>query len=621
MGTLVALAGWPAADPPEGAWCARLGDDVPVALATSDGMGPRVSAATSADGRLHLALAGVLANRRELEGTVDRSGAAPSQRSDAALALRLYEGRGEQSVTALRGGFAIALWDGRRGRMVLVRDPLGVQPLYFAAARAHCAAATRLTALLRVAGLAGTPDVAMVDVMLALGAVPAPATAYPGIRQVCPGELLVWEPGRLRAQRHWQLRFPEARDARRTVANEAMRRVREQLDDAVRVRTAGVVSGILLSGGLGAASVLAVATALDRRPALAATVMADDEDGPRAVALARRAGVEHAAVGADVDWLAAADASLSAHGEPVGDMDEALLAPAVSVLAGRSRTILVGAAAEDVLGGGPAERAWAAGERYRALPGLAREGLDILVGTGWPRGLASVLRWARSAPIDVFAGLDVSLGADARLLLYGPDLRRMAEAVPTRNLVGTIAGQAVSQGASDARDLLYAIRLAVGVPRVTARLATAVGGGVDLVFPLADPRLAQMSAAVPARVRASVRRRAVLLQQAVAAELSGELQRQPHRALVPGGTAWRSGSLAALLEETLSADRVARLGLFDAAGIARVRAAHAAGDAALAPVLWRLALVSRWLERPECALGAGYSNAPAATSDVIVSSS
>src|SRR5262249_40487068 len=149
-----------------------------------------------------------------------------------------------------------------RGRLVLARDQLGVQSLFYAAARGHCVAATRLAPLLAIPGLAGAPDVALVDVVLALGAVPPPATVDPGIRQVRPGELLVWEPGRLRAQRYWQLRFPDARDARRTVAREAVRRVREQLDDAVRIRTAGVVSGLLLSGGLGAGSVLAIAAAL-----------------------------------------------------------------------------------------------------------------------------------------------------------------------------------------------------------------------------------------------------------------------------------------------------------------------------------------------------------------------
>jgi len=620
MGGLIALAGWPAVEPPEGAWCTRLGADLPVALAVESGPGPAVVTATSSDGRLHVVVAGSLANRRELEETVDRRGAATGTRNHAAVVLRLYEGRGEQSVSALRGGFALALWDGRRGRLVLARDQLGVQTLYYAAGRGHCVAATRLGPLLRIPGLAGSPDVALIDVVLALAVVPAPATVYPGVRQVCPGELLVWEPGRLRTQRYWQLRFPEARDVRRTVARESVRRVREQLDDAVRIRTSGVVPGMLLSGGLGAASVLALATALDRRPAAAMTVVGEDAAEPaQAAALARRAGVEHERVAPDVDWAAAADRALAVHGAPIGGMDEPLLAGAIEALGARGRLVLLGCGAEEALGGGPAERTWAACERYRALPGLARECVDILAGTGWPAWLARTVHAARSAPVDVFAGVDVSLDAEARRALYGAELRHMVDAGPTLGIVGALAGEAVSQGASDARDVLYALRLAIGIPRHAGRLAAAIDG--ELAFPLVDPRVVQTSASVPARVRASIRQRAGLLQHAVAPELPRDVQRQAHRSLVPGKEAWHGGSLRALVDDVLDAARVRRLGIFDADGIARLRARHAAGAPGLAPLLWRLVLVSCWLDEPARVLAGGYSSTPSATSAVIASSS
>jgi asparagine synthase (glutamine-hydrolysing) len=620
VSAFVALAGWPAAEPPEGAWSTRLGDDLPIALVSEPGQGPSIVTTTSGDGRLHVAVVGGFANRRELEETVGRSGAAGTVRNDAALVLRLYEGRGEQSISALRGGFAIALWDARRGRLVLARDQLGIQTVYYAAARGHCVAATRLGSLLRVPGLAGAPDLAMVDVVLALGTVPAPATAYPGVRQVCPGELLVWEPGRLRTQRYWQLRFPDAREARRTVAREAVRRVREQLDEAMRIRTTGSQTGLLLSGGLGSGGVLAIAAALDRRPALAVTLAGDGDDAAQAAALARRLQVEHEAMRPGVDWADAADRALAVHGAPVGAMDEPLLAAGVEALDGRAGSVLLGSGAEDVLGGGPAERAWAAGERYRALPSLARECLDILAGTGWPRQLARTVHTARAAPVDVFGSADVVLGAEERRALYGPEIRHLAEAGATERAIGALVGDAVSQGASDARDVLYAVRLAIGVPRTAGRLAASIPSPA-LVFPLADSRVAQMSAAVAAAVRAGVRRRAALLQQAAASELPRDVLRRAHRPLVPPPDAWGRGTLGALLDEVLAPAEVARLGIFDPTGVARLRAAHAAGREALGAVLWQLVQVTRWLDRPARATAARYSSAPLATSAVIASSS
>jgi asparagine synthase (glutamine-hydrolysing) len=192
---------------------------------------------------------------------------------------------------------------------------------------------------------------------------------------------------------------------------------------------------------------------------------------------------------------------------------------------------------------------------------------------------------------------------------------------PTERIVGALAGDAVSQGASDARDVLYAMRLALGVSRTAARIAAALDlAGTELSFPLVDPRVAQMSAAVPARLRAAGRRRAALLQQAMAAELPRDIQRRAHRATEPPAAAWRHGNLAALMEETLAPSSVAAVGIFDPDAVARLRAAHARGRTELGATLWRLVLVSRWLDRPVRA-AAAYSSAPASTSAVIASSS
>ena len=252
---------------------------------------------------------------------------------------------------------------------------------------------------------------------------------------------------------------------------------------------------------------------------------------------------------------------------------------------------------------------------------MARESLDILAGTGWPPRLARTVQAARMAPVDVFAGVDVALARDERHALYGVEMGHVVAGGPTERIVNALAGDAVSQGASDARDVLYAMRLAVGVSRTAARIAAALElTGAEPSFPLVDPRVAQMSAAVPARLRAAGRRRAALLQQAVAPELSRDIQRRPYRSLEPPAAAWRLGSLAALLEETLAPSSVAAVGIFDPDAVARLRAAHARGRTELGATLWRLVLVSRWLDRPVRA-AADYSSAPASTSAVIASSS
>ena len=619
MGALLALVGWPEAEAPPEAWTGSTAGGVPIVLGDVRGPGPAVARATSADGLISAVFAGALSNRRELEDVLGLAAAAHAPRDDAAIMLRLYEGRGDNAVGALRGGFALALWDGRRQRLLLARDQLGLRPLYYLAERSRCAAASALAPLAVLPGVAGGPDLSMVDLVFAFGAVPAPATLYPGIRQLRPGELLVWESGRHRAHRYWQLRFPEARSARQVVSRDAARRAREQLDEAVRQRTAGVVTGLLLSGGLGAGTLLALASGLGREPACAITMAGNDEaDARRARALAQRAHLAHDVLHPDVDWERAVDVMLATQGGPDGAVESVLLGPAVGALASQARVLMAGAGVEEVLGGGPAERAWLACERYRALPGLVREALDIVGASGRPRRLAWTTQAAGSAPLDVYADVVSLAGAARRYALYGPELRAATARAPAARALVPIVSEAVSAGATDAGDTLYYVRLVLGVPRIGAMFDAATPMGVDVRLPFVDPRVAQIAAAIPPRVRASLRRRTPLLLGAIGDALVREVRRAVHIPLAPTPPPGRRGALAAFAGEVLASERVARLGLFDPAAVARLRAEHDAGldDGG---VLWRLMLVSRWLEQPDLAVG--YSSAPAATSAVMRSSS
>src|SRR5207247_1523088 len=220
------------------------------------------------------------------------------------------EERGVQCVKALRGAFAVALWDERLQRLLLARDQLGLVPLCSAADGRRLAAASSLPALAALPALVSAWDPAALETFVTFGLVRPPSTVYAAIRQLGPGEMGLWEDGRLRTQRYWQLTFPE----RLLKRADLPRLIREQMLDALRLRQAGRVSGLLLSGGLDAAALLALAAADRRLPARAYTAAFADGDQELGAAAehAARAGVDHVAVGATPDWPAALDALLAA---------------------------------------------------------------------------------------------------------------------------------------------------------------------------------------------------------------------------------------------------------------------------------------------------------------------
>jgi asparagine synthase (glutamine-hydrolysing) len=617
MSGLLALAGWPGGTLSPRAWSCVAAQGFSVVLDAVEGPGPDVGRAVSSDGALAAFLVGSLGNRRELEDTLGTAAAGGMQRGDAAVLLRLYEGRGENALTALRGSFACALWDGRRQRLFLARDQLGLCTLFFVAERSRCVASSALGPLLALPDVGGSPDPGAIDVLLAFGTVPAPATMYTGIRQLAPGECLIWEHGRYRTQRYWQLRFPEGRNTRHVRSREAARRAREQLDDVVRQRTAGVVGGFLLSGGLGAAALLGLALAQKRPPASVASVaLFDDAEVRRARGIAARGRVPHQSLRVAIDWAAAVDRAIAAAGGPLVDLEAVALAPAVAALAERDLAVVAGAGIEDIVGGGPAERAWHRCARYQTLPALVREAVDIVTASGHPSRLAWTARAARSAPIDVFEDVAQSIAGDARLALYGPELRAAVTRVPARRALVPLVGEAVAGGASDAGDTLYYLALALGAPRAGATFAALAPPAVEVRLPFLDPRVAQMAAAVPAQARAEARRRARLARVGLGDLLPAEIRRAPHATLAPPASAWRTTSLRAFAEEAFAPERTRRLG-FDPDAVRRRWMESDGPDAGI--VLWRLALVLRWLESPR--LAAAYSSAPAATSAVTASSS
>jgi len=376
MRGLAAFSGWSDVAGNALAWSRTDAAGRPLVLAHA---GPPLAVATNETETVHAVLAGDVYNARQLRTGLAGRHALAGQ-DDAEVVVHLYEERGVQCVKALRGAFALALWDERLQRLLLARDQLGLMPLYYAA-DGRLAAASSLPALAALPALAGTWDPAALEAFVTFGVVPPPSTVHAGIRQLGPGEMALWEDGRLRTQRYWQLSFPE----RRLTRGDLPRLIREQLLDAFRLRQAGMVSGILLSGGLDAAALLALAAADHRLPARAYTaVFADgDEELVAAARHAARAGVEHVGVSAAPDWPAALDGLLAAHGAPVSGPEGVALQLAARRAMGEVDVLLAGVGGEEVFGGSAPARALERVRRYRALPALAREGVQL---------------WARLAP-------------------------------------------------------------------------------------------------------------------------------------------------------------------------------------------------------------------------------
>jgi asparagine synthase (glutamine-hydrolysing) len=186
--------------------------------------------------------------------------------SDTETLLRGWDQHGDRLLASLRGMFAFALYDGRRRRLWLVRDRLGVKPLYAGRAGPDTwVFASELRALLASGLVARRLRPAAVEAYLAFGATPAPWTLLEGVESLLPAEswcfdlavpaASVPEP---RRGRYWRPPFAPT-TGRRTNRAEAVERLRPVLREAAALRMlADVPVGVFLSGGIDSSGLVAL---------------------------------------------------------------------------------------------------------------------------------------------------------------------------------------------------------------------------------------------------------------------------------------------------------------------------------------------------------------------------
>lgn len=175
--------------------------------------------------------------------------------ADTEVIVHAWEEWGEACPEHLHGMFAFALWDSQRQTLLLARDRIGIKPLYYWLKGGRLVFGSEIKAILEHPAVPREVDLQSLYDYLGWEFVPGPATMFRGISKLMPGHLLIWEQGRIRIRRWWDVRY-EPREARR---DEHRRAIRDLLRESVRKRLmADVPLGVFLSGGLDSTAVLAM---------------------------------------------------------------------------------------------------------------------------------------------------------------------------------------------------------------------------------------------------------------------------------------------------------------------------------------------------------------------------
>ncbi len=250
---------------------------------------------SNADGSVWVALNGEIYNFLELRPELEAAGYRFKTKTDTEVILALYEAMGPDCVGRLRGMFAFALWDKRRGRLMLARDRIGKKPLVYSLGADFIAFGSELRCLFQFPGVGRELDEKAIDLFLSLQYIPSPHTIYRSARKLPPAHYLLYEKGRASFHRYWDLPLgapPVTGDVR-----EAEGLLREKLKESVRLRMiSDVPLGAFLSGGIDSSIVVALMSELSERPVKTFSIGFDEQDFSElhyAREVARRYGTDH----------------------------------------------------------------------------------------------------------------------------------------------------------------------------------------------------------------------------------------------------------------------------------------------------------------------------------------
>lgn len=201
---------------------------------------------------------GEIYNYRELRSVLIQKGHDLSQQGDGEVIPHLYEEFGLSFASKLRGTFAIALWDQRSSKLMLVRDRLGVKPLYYRLTREGLAFASEVRALL-IGEDKPSINTSALDQYLSYRFVPEPNTIFEGIYKLAPGTILSanLENGKtvINTVSYWQLPKTKAEVS----FKDAVESVRETLKESLLIRwPMEVPAAYFFSGGLDSSALVAM---------------------------------------------------------------------------------------------------------------------------------------------------------------------------------------------------------------------------------------------------------------------------------------------------------------------------------------------------------------------------
>ncbi|CDM66253.1 asparagine synthase (glutamine-hydrolyzing) [Pyrinomonas methylaliphatogenes] len=554
----------------------------------------------TADRRLGVVFNGAIYNFMDLRRELENLGFKFKSRTDTEVLLHGYRAWGiDGLVERIHGMFAFGLWDEDAQKLFLVRDRLGVKPLFYHVGPDGSLAFASTARALRFGGFADEIDDGAVLEFLEFGFITDARSIYKEVKKVAAATILEWNGANRTCvtREYWHLPTPKDNEAKGISFAEAVKRTEELFLRAVEKRLqADVPVGALLSGGVDSSLVCWAITKLggDVTAFTVATPNDPSDESADAKATARRLGIKHEILELSPDDSPTVDELTEAFSEPFSAASALGMLRISRAFAESATVMLTGDGGDDVFLGYPEHLNFYAAQRIArhlpsSAPDLWKKMKPLLPRTGIIKRAGSFLDYATGGLGAVACVRDGLPFYEIHGILGE---RLIGQRLPQRQLPRSL---------DSARDLLEEFLRYDRRTRFTGEYLTKVDGAtmhyaIEARSPFLDHQLWEFASSLPFEIRLHGWTLKAVLRELARRHIDERVARGKKRGFsIPVGR-WLVGRWRALMEEVFSDSVLEREGWIRAASVIdQLRRAVKVG---LAPnQLWYLLVLEFWLRR------------------------
>jgi asparagine synthase (glutamine-hydrolysing) len=554
------------------------------------------------DGSVVVVFNGEIYNYADLTAELLAKGHHFATRSDTETIVHAYEEYGDDCMRDFRGMFAFAVWDRRRKHLLLVRDRLGIKPLYYYAGKDFFIFASEIKSLLHHPGVPREVDHQALDLYLALRYVPGPQTMFKNIFKLQPGHWMTVDSDGIKSGKYWDLQYNVVTNSRRS----ALEEFRHLLEESVRLRLiAEVPLGVFLSGGLDSSAMLALMSKITGGERVKTFSVGYEASGPAKAQIddanefsfAREAAAHF---GADHhEFRMTAEDFRNAIPTMVSHLDEPMADPTciplyfISKLARNHITVVLsGEGADEMLAGYALYRKTLALEKMRSRTGPLASAFPALAYLPLSNRVRGYLRRAGKSIEDHYRGMVKGIPLETRLTLTG--LERLEK---SNNRMDEIFGAYFSKVAdTSALNRMLYVDAKIWLPEDLLLKADkmTMATAVELRVPFLDHKLVEYVAGLPDDMKVREHQGKWILRQVMADDLPASILHRTKKGFPIPAEAWFRFELRDFVRDTLLAHDSSCRQFFDPQAVEEIVSLQEKGKFSGYQEVWSLLVFEFW---------------------------